>query len=160
MLCPPAWLWKTQVSQGPDTSWLQLRVQLALEAPDKWQGCPVGQEQVERWGPQEVDCMGVAFTGPLGCKQTPNVEPRLRDGTRSRARGGDGSLGGGWFPGWGMGAWLVGGCSSNKTAHPRTHVLAPHAWHWAWGRAWSRAGASQSLRVPSGLEHKSRRIPG
>lgn len=40
--------------------------------------------------------MGVAFTGPLGCKQTPNVEPRLRDGTRSRARGGDGSLGGGW----------------------------------------------------------------
>ena len=44
--------------------------------------------------------MGVAFTGPLGCKQTPNVEPRLRDGTRSRARGGDGSLGGGWGRGW------------------------------------------------------------
>lgn len=38
----------------------------------------------------------MAFTGFLGCKQTANVEPRLRDGTRSRARGGDGSLGGGW----------------------------------------------------------------
>lgn len=67
-LCPPAWLWKTQVSQSPDTSWLQLRVQLALEAPGKWQACPVGQEHVERWGPQEVDCTGVAFTGFLGCK--------------------------------------------------------------------------------------------
>lgn len=46
--------------------------------------------------------MGVAFTGPLGCKQTPNVEPRLRDGTRSRARWG-------WFPGWGIVPWVGDG---------------------------------------------------
>ena len=157
-LCPPAWVWKTQVSQGPDTSWLQLRVQLTLEAPDKRQGCPVGQEHVERWGPQEVDRTGVALTGSLGCKQTPYVEPRLRDGTRSRATGGDGSLG------RGGGGWpqnrMVGGCSSNKTAHPRTPTPTSHAWHRAWGWAWSRAGASQILGVPSGREHKLRQIPG
>lgn len=39
---------------------------------------------------------------------------------------------------------------SNKTAHPRTHVLAP-CLALSLGPSMERAGAFQTLRVPSGL---------